>query len=145
MFLEYICIIHSKHDKTMKARKQLTKAESQVMDALWALPTEHGATSAEVMEQYAEPKPAMTTLLTFLKRLTEKGFVRTEKHGKLLYFTPLISREEYTRQRMTEVKDTFFGGSLHSLISFFVRQESLDDDQVDELVNIIRQKKTLND
>ncbi|MBQ6209983.1 MAG: BlaI/MecI/CopY family transcriptional regulator [Prevotella sp.] len=129
----------------MKARKQLTKAESQVMDALWALPTEHGATSAEVMEQYAEPKPAMTTLLTFLKRLTEKGFVRTEKHGKLLYFTPLISREEYTRQRMAEVKDTFFGGSLRSLISFFVRQESLDDDQVDELVNIIRQKKTLND
>ena len=129
----------------MKARKQLTKAESQVMDALWVLPTEHGATSAEVMEQYAEPKPAMTTLLTFLKRLTEKGFVRTEKHGKLLYFTPLISREEYTRQRMAEVKDTFFGGSLRSLISFFVRQESLDDDQVDELVNIIRQKKTLND
>lgn len=143
-FVEYICIIQSKHVKKMKARKQLTKAETQVMNVLWDLRAKQGATSSEVMEQYAEPKPAMTTLLTFLKRLTEKGIVRTEKRGKLLYFTPLISREEYTQQMMTEVKDTFFGGSLHSLISFFVRQESLDDDQIDEIVDIIRQKKTLN-
>ncbi|MBO4315338.1 MAG: BlaI/MecI/CopY family transcriptional regulator [Prevotella sp.] len=128
----------------MKEKSQLTKAETQVMNVLWSLPTEQGVTSAEVMERYAEPKPAMTTLLTFLKRLTEKGIVRTEKHGKLLYFTPLLTREEYTQQMMTDMKDTFFGGSLHSLISFFVRHEPLDSKEIDELVDIIRQKKTLN-
>lgn len=129
----------------MKEKIQLTKAEAQVMNVLWSLPTDEGVTSAEVMEHYDEPKPAMTTLLTFLKRLTEKGIVRTEKRGKLLYFTPLLSRETYTQQMMTEVKDTFFGGSLNSLVSFFVRHEHLNSSQIDELIDIIRQKKTLND
>jgi predicted transcriptional regulator len=53
----------------------------------------------------------MTTLLTFLKRLTEKGFVSTDKEGKLLRFTPLNSRDEYTEQYLDDTKDILFGGS----------------------------------
>ena len=79
----------------MKEKKLLTRVETQVMNILWSLP-DGGVTSAEVMECHPEPKPAMTTLLTFLKRLTEKGFVRSDKEGKLLRFTPLISCDEYT-------------------------------------------------
>ena len=109
-------------EETMKEKKlsQLTKAETQVMNALWSLPAD-GASSSEIMERMPEPKPALTTLLTFLKILKEKGFVVTEKMGKALRFTPVLSREQYTRQYMTEVKNTFFGGSLASLVSFFAK------------------------
>ena len=124
----------------MKESKQLTKAETQVMNALWSLP-EEGANSSEIMARMPEPKPALTTLLTFLKILKEKGYVMTEKVGKALRFTPVVSREQYTRQYMNEVKNTFFGGSLSSLVSFFAKEEQLSDKEVDELLQIIKNRK----
>lgn len=121
----------------MEHKKQLTKAEQQVMTALWSQPQE-GANSAEIMERMPEPKPALTTLLTFLKILKEKGYVLTERVGKALRFTPAVSREQYTRQYMAEVKNTFFGGSLTSLVSFFAKEEQLSEEEIDELVRIIK-------
>ena len=73
----------------------------------------------------------------------EKEFVKTEKQGKLLRFTPLIAREEYTQQYLTEAKNTFFGGSPTSLVSFFVNHEQLNDDEISELLRIIKEKQGL--
>lgn len=126
----------------MKEKKLLTRVETQVMNILWGL-SDEGVTSAEMMKHYPEPKPAMTTLLTFLKRLTEKGFVRTEKQGKLLRFKPLIGRDEYTEQYLDDTKDTFFCGSPASLVSFFVRRQQFSDDEVNELLDIIKEKRQL--
>ena len=106
----------------MKEKKQLTKAETQVMNVLWSLPEGQGR-SAEIMERMPEPKPALTTLLTFLKILKDKGFIIAEKVGKGQLFKALVSREDYTRTYMNEVKQTFFGGSFTSLVSFFAKED----------------------
>lgn len=124
----------------MMDKKQLTKAETQVMNVLWSLPEGQGR-SAEIMEGMPEPKPALTTLLTFLKILKEKGFVTAEKLGKGQLFKALISREDYTRTYMNEVKQTFFGGSLTSLVSFFAKEEQLSDKEINEIVSIIKKVK----
>lgn len=121
-------------------KKQLTKAETQVMNVLWSLPEGQGR-SAEIMEGMPEPKPALTTLLTFLKILKDKGFVAAEKLGKGQLFKALISREDYTRTYMNEVKQTFFGGSLTSLVSFFAKEEQLSDKEINEIVSIIKKVK----
>ena len=44
----------------MKDKSQLTKAETQVMNALWSLPQGQGR-SSEIMEQMPEPKPSYYT------------------------------------------------------------------------------------
>ncbi len=125
----------------MKEKKQLTKAETQVMHALWSLPQE-GATSAEIMERMPEPKPALTTLLTFLKILKDKGFVTSQKEGRGQRFRAEVSRDAYTRTYMKEVKQTFFGGSFTSLVSFFAKEEKLNDDDISEILRIIEKKKS---
>lgn len=124
----------------MKDKSQLTKAETQVMNALWNLPQGQGR-SSEIMEQMPEPKPALTTLLTFLKILKEKDFVATEKLGKGQLFKALVSRDDYTRTYMKEVKNAFFGGSLSSLVSFFVKNEELSQQEIDEISQIVENLK----
>lgn len=124
----------------MKDKKTLTKGETQVMTALWSLPAE-GTTSAELMERMPEPKPALTTLLTFLKILREKGFVSVTKVGKAQRFRAEVSRTDYTRAYMKDVKNTFFGGSVASLVSFFAREEQLSEAELAEIEEIIRQRK----
>ena len=125
----------------MKEKKQLTKAETQVMNVLWSLPEGQGR-SAEIMERMPEPKPALTTLLTFLKILKDKGFIIAEKVGTGQLFKALVSREDYTRTYMNEVKQTFFGGSFTSLVSFFAKEEKLTDDELSEILRIIEKKNS---
>ena len=113
-----------------KATRQLTKAETQVMNILWSLPEQKGFIQ-DIINQYPDPKPAYTTILTFMKILTEKI-------GKANRFSPLVSKEDYTYSYIADVKDTFFGGSFASLVSFFVQKEQYDEGEMEELKQLMK-------
>ena len=101
-----------------KATRQLTKAETQVMNILWSLPEQKGFIQ-DIINQYPDPKPAYTTILTFMKILT-------------------VSKEDYTYSYIADVKDTFFGGSFASLVSFFVQKEQYDEGEMEELKQLMK-------
>ena len=114
----------------------------QVMNILWDL--DRGACVNDILAQYSDPKPAYTTIATFLKILTQKGFVEHKKgSGKLLIYSPLITREKYRRQVMEEVKDDFFGNSFKSMFSFFVREEHLTAEEIQELIDQIKEEEKI--
>lgn len=120
----------------MKKSDTLTKSEMQVMNALWEMPD--GGCIHDIIARYPDPKPAYTTVSTFLKILLNKGFVEFRKlSGKTHTYYPLVSKENYTNQVMTDVKDSFFGGSGSSLVKFFVEKEKLSKSEVKELIEII--------
>ena len=123
-------------------QQTLTKSEMQVMNILWDL--DRGACVNDILAKYPDPKPAYTTIATFLKILTQKGFVEHKKgSGKLLIYTPLITREKYRRQVMEEVKDDFFGNSFKSMFSFFVREEHLTAEEIQELIDQIKEEERI--
>ena len=72
----------------------------------------------------------------------EKGFVTQEKVGRSHQFMALVSRDDYTATYMKDVKDTFFGGSLTSLVSFFAQREELIDEERAELIHLIQKGET---
>ena len=123
-------------------QQTLTKSEMQVMNILWDL--NRGACVNDILAQYPDPKPAYTTIATFLKILTQKGFVEHKKGtGKLLIYSPLITREKYRSQVMEEVKDDFFGNSFRSMFSFFVREEHLTAEEIQELIEQVKKEEKL--
>lgn len=122
-----------------KDNQTLTRVEMEIMTQLWQM--NRPASVRELLETYDDPKPAYTTVGTYMKILTQKGFVSPEKHeddGKTYFFRPLISQEEYRRRVMSEVKDTFFGGSVSSLVRYFVKEEKIDDSELQELMALIQ-------
>lgn len=122
----------------MKKSDTLTKAEMQVMNALWEMP--EGGCIHDIIAHYPDPKPAYTTVSTFLKILLNKGFVEFRKlSGKTHTYYPLISKENYTNQVMKDVKESFFGGSGSSLVKFFVEKEKLSESEIRELIKIIKE------
>lgn len=121
--------------------RQLTKAEMEIMNVLWE--KAEGMTTHEIIEEYPEPKPAYSTIATFLKILTNKNFIHSRKQeggGKTFVFTPTISREAYTNRVMKEVKSTFFAGSLKSMLSFFAKQEEVSEKDLQEIMEMIKSK-----
>ena len=127
--------------KQNNEERQLTKAEMEIMNVLWE--RGEGMTTHEIIEEYPEPKPAYSTIATFLKILTNKGFIQSRKQeggGKTFVFTPTIGREAYTNRVMKEVKSTFFGNSLKSMLSFFAKQEEVSEKDLQEIMDMMKSK-----
>ena len=121
--------------------KTLTKGEMQVMNILWDM--QRGACVADIQKQFPEPPPAYTTIATFLKIMEQKGYVERRKSGtgKVMVYSPLMTRERYRRMVMDDVKDTFFGGSVKSLVSFFAEEDELTQEDINEILCILQERK----
>lgn len=109
----------------MDKSKELTKAEEQVMQALWKI--EKGFANEIVAA--VESDAAYNTVLTVVRILEQKGFVAHETFNRSNRYYPLISREEYMQQMLGGIAHRWFGSSPRALVSFLVnnKEVSLDD------------------
>lgn len=91
--------------------RRLPDAELEVMQAVWAC--EPPAARADISQRLRGTRPmAPTTLLTLLKRLEEKGFLRVQKQGRSARYVPLVPREDYLAQQSRRFVEKVCGGSL---------------------------------
>lgn len=98
------------------AIRRLPDAELEVMQAVWAY--EPPVSRADINGLLKDTHPmALTTLLTVLTRLAEKGFVRIQKEGRSARYFPLISRKEYLAQQSRNFVEKVCGGSLPAFAS----------------------------
>ncbi|MBK8345689.1 MAG: BlaI/MecI/CopY family transcriptional regulator [Bacteroidetes bacterium] len=118
--------------------KELTKAEEQVMQILWALKK---AFVKDVLEQLPEPKPAYTTVSTIIRILEQKEFVGYKAYGKTHEYFPLVSKDAYKKFITKGLLRDYFSGSLKNLVSHFAEKEKIDIQEVDEIMKIIAQTK----
>ena len=91
--------------------RRLPDAELEVMQAVWAC--KPPAARADVEKILFQTHPmAMTTLLTLLTRLGEKGFLTIEKVGRRSYYTPCVSQEAYLASQSKSFVEKLCGGSI---------------------------------
>lgn len=118
--------------------RPLTRAESELMNLLWDQP--QGVTINQLVAVYSKPKPARTTVATLLKILEAKGYVehrRLDVTGRTFVFSPLLTRERYVTCVLRDVKDTMFGSSVKKMLSFFVQNEDISDEELREILELI--------
>jgi len=123
----------------MKDLKELTKAEDQVMQILWAL--KNGFVK-DIVEQMPEPKPAYNTISTIVRILEAKGFVDHKAYGKTHEYFPLISKEKYTKFYLNNMLKGYFNGSFKNLVSFFAKENKLDSKAIEKLLDEIKNQKS---
>lgn len=117
--------------------KELTKAEEEIMQVLWALDS---AFVKDIINELPEPKPAYNTVSTIVRILQQKGFVGHEIHGKSHKYHPLITKEAYTRSFMKGFVKRYFGGSYRQMVSFFTREDNLSLQELEQLVKQLKEK-----
>ena len=118
--------------------KELTKAEEQVMQALWTL---ESAFVRDIMELFPEPKPAYTTVSTIIRILEKKGFIGHENYGNIYKYSPLVTKDEYASEFMNSFVKDYFGNSFKTLVSFFSQKEKISISELEEIKNILSQNK----
>lgn len=99
----------------------LGERELDVMTVLWQ---RSSGTVAEVQEALSATL-AYTTVLTMLRNLEAKGFVRREEEGRAHRYFPKVKQRAEQRRALRRLIDTLFLGSPEALLSQLVDDHAL--------------------
>lgn len=118
--------------------KTLTKAEEQVMQAVWKLKQ---GFIREIMEALPAPKPHQNTVATILKILVDKEFVAINVFGRQHQYYPLVSKDAYSKSSIRNLVKGYFGGSFSNAVSFMVKENSLSIEELETLLSQLKKGK----
>jgi len=127
----------------MTELKDLSRRERQIMDVLFV---RGEATVNQVREQLSDP-PSATAVRTFLHILQDKGFVTRRKQGREYRYKARPQRRKAGQAAMSQVIDTFFGGSLEEALSAHLanQKEAISDDELNRLRRMIDEARKHGD
>ena len=118
----------------------LTRAQEDLMHYIWEI----GECTVGELRQAIKAKtgklPAHSTISTLALALDERGFVTHRDYSRTFVYTPVISREEYGRQRLRRLVSSFFGGSGSAAVSYLVKDENLSLDELNALVRQLEEE-----
>lgn len=123
----------------MTTFKVLTKAEEQIMQALWKIGK--GFTK-DIIDQMPDPKPHYNTASTILKILQEKEFVTVENIGKSHLYRPAIKKETYSKQSVKQLVKGYFNGSFANMLSFFAKEKDISAKELEEILKEIKKSSS---
>lgn len=124
--------------------QKLTKAEEQVMQIIWEL---GDCMVSEILENLGEPKPPHSTISSVVRILDKKGFLTHKAYGRTYVYSPKVTKSDYSNFALGKMANSFFGGSVKQLVSFLVKENDLDLNEISDLMNKLdnAEKKNQND
>jgi len=120
----------------MQEIKRLGDAELEIMLEIWHcnIPV----TSNYVLEQLkGKRKWALSTVMTSLSRLCEKGFIHCDRTTGSNLYAPLILEEEYKSKENKSFLEKMYGNSFQSLVASFYSNNVIDTSDLSELRNFL--------
>ena len=112
---------------------KLFEGELKLMELLWE---NEGATAKELSILAAEEVGwNKNTTYTVIKKLVAKGAVRREEPAFVC--RSLIGREDVGREEAKTVLRSFFGGSVRAMLSAFMSEGTLSDEEAEDLHRMI--------
>lgn len=117
----------------------LTEAELRLMEVLWQ---KGPATVQHVLESLPESSPlAYNSVLTTIRILEKKGYVKHVKDGRAFVYRPLIERKEATRSEIRRLVSRFFADSHELLVLNILEDRSVDAGDLDRLRKMLEESK----
>ena len=118
--------------------KPLSPAEEQVLLAVWAC--KQPASRRDISDQLAATGWKAATVLNFLYRLEEKGWVKSGKDGSRNTYTPTITRRAYGVFTMRQRLDTVFGGNLAEAVHALVSESGCGQSELEQAMKVLEEK-----
>lgn len=109
----------------------LTQAELRIMNALWL----KGSGTVQLILDSLPQKPALAynSVLTTIRVLERKGYVKHSKDGRAHVYSPLVAREEATRSEISHLVSRFFKNSREQLVLNILEDKGIDAEELARL------------
>lgn len=122
----------------MNKNLSIGEAEWQVMEVLWE---QEKATFTDIRIALKQFDWTQTTIHTMLSRLQKKGLVEVEPGSSPYVYYPVATRDECRRQETKSFLQKVYNGSVNLLISNFINDADLSDDEINELMKTLKSRK----
>ena len=124
----------------MENMKKLPDAEFEIMQVVWA--NNPPITTSEIMKQLGHKKEwKIQSVVSFMQRLTERGFLRSEKNGKERAYFPIVNQEDYLKFETGNFLKQFHNNSFLNLVTAMYDDEVLTDEDIDGLMELLKKRR----
>lgn len=117
---------------------KISDAEWVVMKVLWE---ESPLTAAKIIDRLSSncdwsPK----TIHSLISRLVKKGALGVDKELVQYQFYPLVDKKDCVLEETRSFIKKFYDGSLHLMITNFIKDEKISEDEIEELQRLLNEK-----
>jgi predicted transcriptional regulator len=118
-----------------KKSPNLTEGELRLMDVLWR---KRQATVGDVVASLPDNPPlAYSTVLTTMRILETKGYLRHTKKGRAFVYEPLVAQHEASTKALRHLVSRFFGGSRELLVLNLLKEETIGRAELQRIKKMI--------
>ncbi len=109
----------------------LTEAELRIMNVLWG---RGSGTVQQVLDSITEkPVLAYNSVLTTIRVLERKGYLKHLKDGRAHVYTPLVGQQEATRSEIRHLVSRFFKNSEEQLVLNLLEDQGIEPEEIGRL------------
>jgi predicted transcriptional regulator len=114
----------------------LTEAELRLMEVLW----QKGSATVQQVLDALPPKPSLAynSVLTTIRILENKGYVKHLKDGRAHVYTPLVKRQEASRSEIRHLVGRFFKDSQDLLVINILEDRGIDEQELKRLRQLLQ-------
>ena len=118
----------------------LTEAELRIMNVLWG---KGSGTVQQVLDSIShKPALAYNSVLTTIRVLERKGYLKHLKDGRAHVYTPLVGQKEATRSEIRHLVSRFFRNSHEQLVLNLLEDQGIGTEEIDRLRQMLDHKDT---
>ena len=123
------------------ARKEyeLTRAEWQIISAVWA----NEPCAAPTIQEALEKKKgwSYSTVKTLMDRMVKKSLLKTKRIRNLMLYSLAITRSQAQKAEVTRVLKRAFDGALTPMMQFLIENQQLSEEELQELEDLIKKRR----
>ena len=112
----------------------ISESEWEVMKVLWEKSPQ---TLMQITEQLKNKNWSTTTIQTYLSRLVKKGALETKQQGKGFLYSPIIPEQKCKIEESKSFLSRVFDGSISSMVTSFIHSDSISEDELAKLKEIV--------
>lgn len=114
------------------ALKKLGEAELEIMQVIWD--SENPVTSNFILKELQERRNwKLSTLMTSLARLTDKGFISCDRSTGRNLYTSIISENEYKTGASKHFLEKLYNNSIQNMITALYNNKEIKNSDIEEL------------
>ena len=116
----------------------LTEAELRIMNVLWEMGS---GTVQQVLDSITQtPALAYNSVLTTIRVLERKGYLKHLKDRRAHVYTPLVGQQEAKRSEIRHLVSRFFKNSQEQLVLNLLEDQGIGQEEIDRLREMLIQR-----
>ncbi|MEK5488365.1 BlaI/MecI/CopY family transcriptional regulator [Lysinibacillus sp. FSL M8-0355] len=120
--------------------KKLPEAEFEIMKIVWK--SKPPITTSIIMSEIGDEKGwKIQTVVSLMKRLTERGFLRSEKKAKERFYYPTVEKDAYLSFETEQFMRLYHKNSFMNLVGTLYKSDTISNEDLASLIKWVEEKR----